>query len=418
MRRIGVAILVGMSAIAGASCTQARDTSEIRLGALYPLSGSQGPGGRDEYRGVELAVRFVDEDGGVAGRQVVLQPVDVASGDEAPAAIDGLADRGIDIVLGSYGSTISQPAAAEAGRRGLLFWETGAVGSMAPPDAAGSLFFRVAPAGQTLGSDAVSFIAHRLAPMLRRSAASLRFGVVSVDDVYGRSVGDGAVQEIRALGLPYAGRVSYDPAHLDATRLVRGLARSRPDVLFVAAYLDDGIALRRAMVRERLPLVANIGTSSSYCMPAFGRTLGADAVGVYASDKLDSEYVDPAGLTPSGRAIYRRASEAYEDRYGTEMSAAALAGFSSAWALLHEVMPAAVAPTPASIAEAALRTRLPIGSLPNGSGLAFGAPGSTDAGSNLRAMSVIWEWVGPGERAVVWPPRFATEPVDPIRIGA
>jgi hypothetical protein len=37
---------------------------------------------------------------------------------------------------------------------------------------------------------------------------------------------------------------------------------------------------------------------------------------------------------------------------------------------------------------------------------------------NLRATSVIWEWVSPGERAVVWPPRFATTPVDPIRIAA
>jgi branched-chain amino acid transport system substrate-binding protein len=416
MKRTLLAIVVCASTIASVSC--GHDPAPIRIGAVYPLSGSQGPGGRDEYQGVDLAVRLVNEDGGVGGRQVVLDPVDVASGDEAPAAIDGLADRGIGLVLGSYGSTISQPAAAEAARRGLLFWETGAVGSMAPPDVAGSLFFRVAPSGGVLGSDAVSFIARRLAPMLQRSAASLRFGVVSVDDVYGRSVGAGAVREIRALGLRFAGRVVYDPRHLDADALVRRIAPSRPDVLFVAAYLDDGIALRRAMVRQRLPLVANIGTSSSYCMPAFGRTLGADAVGVYASDKLDSEYVDPSGLTPSGRAIYRRASEAYEERYGVEMSAAALAGFSSAWALLHEVLPSASDPTPASVAAAALRTRLPIGSLPNGSGLDFGAPGTTDAGSNLRAMSVIWEWVAPGERAVVWPPRFATNPVDPIRIDA
>ena len=415
-RTLLLSIVICASTIASVSCSH--DPEPIRIGAVYPLSGSQGPGGRDEYRGVQLAVRFVDEDGGVGGRQVVLEPVDVASGDEAPAAIDGLADRGIGLVLGSYGSTISQPAAAEAARRGLLFWETSAVGSMAPPDVAGSLFFRVAPSGGVLGSDAVSFIARRLAPMLHRPATTLRFGVVSVDDVYGRSVGGGAVREIRALGLRFAGRVAYDPRHLDAGALVSRIAPSRPDVLFVAAYLHDGIALRRAMVRQRLPLVANIGTSSSYCMPAFGRKLGADAVGVYASDKLDSEYVDPSGLTPSGRAIYRRASPAYEELYGGEMSAAALAGFSSAWALLHDVLPSAADLTPSSVAAAALRTRLPIGSLPNGSGLDFGAPGTAAAGSNLRAMSVIWEWVAPGERAVVWPPRFATDPVDPIRIDA
>jgi len=413
MRRV-LALAMMASLMTAAACSH--DPSVLRIGAVYPLSGSQGPGGRDEYRGVELATSFVNEAGGIRGQQIQLDPIDVAGGDQAPAAIDELADQGVRFVMGSYGSTISQPAADEAARRGLLFWETGAVGSMPPPDDGGSLFFRVAPNGGVLGSDAVTFIAKRLAPMLHRSASSLRFGVLSVDDVYGRTVGDGAVAQIRALGLPFAGRVSYDPLHLDPDRVVRTIARSHPDVLFVAAYLRDGIALRRAMVRSRLPLVANIGTSSSYCMPAFGSALGADAVGLYASDKLDSEYVDPAGLTPSGRALFHRASEAYEDRYGTEMSAAALAGFSSAWALLHVVMPSADGETPPSVAEAATQTRLPIGSLPNGSGLEFGSPGTHEAGSNLRAMSVIWEWVAPGDRAVVWPPRFATEGVDPIAI--
>jgi hypothetical protein len=60
--------------------------------------------------------------------------------------------------------------------------------------------------------------------------------------------------------------------------LIHRVAQSHPDVLFVAAYLDDGVAIRRAMVAARLPLVANIGTSSSYCMPAFGNRLGAQAV--------------------------------------------------------------------------------------------------------------------------------------------
>jgi branched-chain amino acid transport system substrate-binding protein len=415
MRRGLVVFLGVVSMLTLVSC--GHDPSVVHVGAVYPLSGSQGPGGRDEYRGVQMAVDFVDQDGGVNGHPIVLDPVDVVGGDAAPTAIDGLADQGIRFVLGSYGSTISQPAAAEAARRGLLFWETGAVGSMPPPGGGGTSFFRVAPSGGVLGKDAVTFIARRLAPMLHRRPASLRFGVVNVDDVYGTAVGDGAVREIRALGVPFAGRTSYDAAHLDAGPLVRRIAGTRPDVLFVAAYLNDGIALRRAMVRERLPLVANIGTSSSYCMPTFGSRLGPDAVGLYASDKLDSEYVDPAGLTPSGRALLERIRGAYEAQYGSELSAAALAGFSSAWALFHVVMPAAADLTPGAVAAAAMATHLPIGSLPNGSGLDFGAAGTSDAGANLRAMSVIWEWVAPDKRAVVWPPRFATERVRPIRIG-
>ena len=38
-------------------------------------------------------------------------------------------------------------------------------------------------------------------------------------------------------------------------------------------------------------------------------------------------------------------------------------------------------------------------------------PGSPDAGDNRAATSVIWEWVAPGQRAVVWPAAFATQPL-------
>src|SRR5439155_20591933 len=116
--------------------------------------------------------------------------------------------RGIRFVLGSYGSTISAPASAEAARRRMFFWETGAVGSM-PGPGGGSFFFRVAPSGGVLGRAAVSFVARQLAPLLGRPADSLRFAVANVGDLYGATVAKGAVQEIRSLGLPFAGQFSY-----------------------------------------------------------------------------------------------------------------------------------------------------------------------------------------------------------------
>ena len=111
--------------------------------------------------------------------------------------------------------------------------------------------------------------------MLNRPETSLRFAVANVDDVYGSQVALGAVREIGALGLPLAGRFSYDLAGFDPAKVVRDIARAKPDVLFVSAYLQDAVKLRKEMVRQRLHLVASIGTSSSYCMPMFGQMLGA-----------------------------------------------------------------------------------------------------------------------------------------------
>jgi branched-chain amino acid transport system substrate-binding protein len=407
--------LACLASITAAACARTEDP--IRVGAVYPLTGAQAEGGGlDEFRGAELAAALVNEDGGVGGRPIELVPIDVPGADAAPGAIGSLHDRGVDLVLGSYGSTISRPAAEGAALRDMLFWETGAVGEMTGTGA-GELVFRVSPTGGTLGHAAVAFIADELSPMLHRDARSLRFAVADVDDVYGRSVARGALDEIGHRGLTLAGTFPYDPYEADLKTLARTIARSDPDVLFVSAYLEDGVALRRETVRQGLDLVASIGTSSSYCHPAFGEALGEDALGLFASDKPDSGSLNTEGLSEEAQDLLVRASTSFRGRYGEEMSAPALSGFSAAWALFHDVIPRASSPRAEAVARAARGIRIPRGALPNGSGLSFAAPGTPDAGANLRAASVIWEWVGVGQRAVVWPPQFATTSIRPIDIA-
>jgi branched-chain amino acid transport system substrate-binding protein len=412
MRRLPVVLIAG--ALVAASCSGGRGT--IVVGAVYPLSGSQGPGGIDEFRGVQVAADLINRAGGVDGRNVVLRPLDVRNPDGAAPAIDRLHREGVRFVLGSYGSTISRPAAAEAARLGMLFWETGAVGDMLDVGQ-GTLVFRVAPTGAVLGRVAVEFIQSQLAPLLHRSPESLRFAVANVDDVYGRAVARGAVEEISASGLTLVGQFPYELAHPDFPGLVQRMAAARPDVLFVSAYVQDAVALRRETVRQHLPLLASIGTSSSYCMPEFGATLGKDAVGLFASDKPDQEVIGRHGLSAQARDLLDRGGALYRSRYGKEMSAAALAGFSAALALFKWVMPRADGATPAEVARAALAIRLPVGSLPNGSGLQFAPAGSPDSGANIRAASVIEQWIGVRQRAVVWPPELATREVQAIPIA-
>jgi branched-chain amino acid transport system substrate-binding protein len=414
MRRLVSA--VAAFAFVAAACRGAAPVP-ITVGAIYPLSGSQGPGGVDEHRGVMLAAELVNADGGIDGRPLAVRSIDVAGADAAPAAVEELYAEGIDVVLGSYGSTISAPASVAAAARHMLFWETGAVGTLPMGADSGRLTFRVPPTGGTLGRNAIAFTADELAAGLGREPGSLRYAVSFVDDVYGRSVADGATAELAARGLNLVGSVGYDLPNFDADAVAARIARLRPDVLFVSAYLEDAVAMRRALVRRRAPLLASIGTSSSYCMPAFGATLGTDAVGLFASDKPSANAIDPAGLSPDAASLLARATGAYRDTYGQDMSAAALAGFSASWALFHDVMPAAGTFGPDAIARAALAEDLPRGSLPNGSGLRFGAPGAPGAGDNLAAASVIWEWVHPGHAEVVWPPEFATHQILPMDIA-
>ena len=414
MRR-ALAVLAVSSLLAG-GVSRSRGPEPIRVGAIYPLSGSARPRRTGRVPRCLARDRSGERRRGIGGRPIELARLDVAGGDAAPGAVDNLADRGIRFILGSYGSTISQPAAAggRPARRPVLGDGRGRV---LVPSSGGKLFFRVAPSGELLGSDAISFVDRQLLPMLR----PIPLFVAVRRGERGRRVRERRRRRRdrphQIAGLPFVGRFVYDAAHLDARAVIRRIARVHPDVLFVSAYVRDGIALRREMVRQGLRLITNIGTSSSYCMPAFGAALGREAVGLFSSDKARQRIRRSGGSDPFGSVLLDRASTAYEGRYHEEMSAAALAGFSAAWALFHMVLPAADQMTP----EASPPPRRSDAGADRGAperqrSRTFAPPGSPDPGANLRAMSVIWEWVRPGVRAVVWPQRFATAPIAAIRI--
>lgn len=408
-RRVLLAVVL-LSAVA---CVPGRE-ARLVVGAVYPTGGGQGPGGVEELRGVRLAAERANA--GPHRESIEIREAPADSAEAAPSAVRRLVRDRVRVILGSYGSTISRPAAETATRSGALFWETGAVGELSMGAAAGERVFRFPPSGAVLGRSAVSFVRDQLAPKLSRPHP-LRYGVAYVDDVYGRSVGNGALDEIRSSGLDLAGTFPYTLPGADFDAIASGIAESGADVLVVSAYLDDGVALREATIRRKVPLAASIGTSSSYCMPEFGRRLGAGAVGLFASDKPDGDVLDPSTLAPGAAAELRWARDEYRRRYDEPMSAPALSGFAAAWALFHHVLPKASASTPAAIAKAARSIALDRGALPNGAGLAFAPPGSAEAGDNLRAAGVIWEWVRPVTRAVVYPDTFATEPIAALPIS-
>ncbi len=404
------------------SCSQA---SPVKVGIMYPTTGSQGVQGREEKQGAELAVEWANSHGGLGGHPIRLVTADLNRPESVPAAMAALSRAGVSVVVGTHGSAYSALAAAEATRRHMLIWETGAVGQVGSepqppaadasyqsdgPVAGGVDFIRMAPMGGDLGKNAIDFVRTGLAAQLPHPGP-LRWAVAYVDDPYGRAVEAGAASEVVATGQPLVGTFSYTAASTDFTALARQIAATRPEALYVAAYLDDGTALRQALADEHVPLVVNLGTSSSYCMPAFGQRLGATAVGVFASDKPDAAAVRPEALTAQARTTLTWAAARYQSRYHQAMTSHALSGFSNAYALFSDVLPRAGGPTTDAVAQAAQAIKLPVGSLANGGGLDIAPPNAPDAGNNRNAAGVIWEWVAPGVEAVVWPPAFATHPV-------
>ena len=419
----------------------------IDIGAIYPLSGPQGGGGLSEERGVALAAEYVNDHGGVDGRPIHLNVIDVPTAESVPTAMATLQARHIRLVVGTHGSTMSAVAAQQAKQRNMLVWETGAVGDLqmgttstsattagswsssasdadgdwstgntspAPVDGMGSTFFRMSPQGASLGRAGIDFVLRQLDPHLP-GQPPLRVAVAYVQDAYGEAVAQGVIDQVHTDHVSLAGVYPYPEYGADFTRLAEEIKRSGANVLYASSYLADGEALRRATIADQVPLVASVGTSSSYCLPAFGDQLQAAAVGLFASDKAAAYAINPAGLLPEGRSTLVWAQTEWAARYGGHMDAYATSGFANAFALFAHVLPATKGVTPKDVLAAAVKVKLPSGALADGSGMDFPASGP-QVGENQAAASVIWEWVAPGKEVVVWPPAFATQPVQVLPI--
>ncbi len=380
-----------------AACAQDGPSAEhqIVLGAIYPLTGPQAPGGRSELAGVQAALRL-------SGAEVRLEVIDATTPQAAAAAVDTLVARyHVPAILGTYGSTLSAAASARAEELKTVYWETGAVAD--PITSQRHYVFRTVATGGSLGRMAVTFTHNALLP--RYQLAHPRAVIVRVNDIYGRSVGGGEEQLAHSMGIDVVDVIEYSPNAYDADAIAARLAQDRADFLWDVSYLDDGVAIWKAVLKDGVTFKGAIGTSSAFCMPAFSERLGAASIGVYAADKPDGE-ISSAALSASGRDLLARAKTAYTSG---EMDIPGVAGFIGGWTLFHDVLPNVGGPVNAeTIRLAALGVDVPVGDSINGGGVKFAGTGALDEGQNTRAAAVVGQWQGVGIMKIVYPPSYVS----------
>jgi branched-chain amino acid transport system substrate-binding protein len=390
--------------IAGCGPATASAPAPLRIGAIFPLSGSTATDAGDEYLGASIAAQLVDEHGGVDGRQVSLDVRDVGSTDQVAAAVAGLRRDGVPAVIGAYSSQLSIPAAAAVANGGMVYWETGAVADQVTGQGS-PLVFRVGANGADLGGNSGRFVTSQLLPQLGTSAAATTAFLVTADDAYAHSVADGARQVLAAGGVPVSGEAVYNPYAPDWGPVIAQLTAARPDVLLLSSHVPDGVAFRRAFLAAGLHVKAFIGTTMAQCTD-FGAALGADAVGVFASDRPEYGFNESA-LNGPAKALYTQFTQAWTAKTGRQPSEEGISGFSAAWTLFGKVLPGATGLDATAIAAAARGIDLPEGSLPNGAGVRFSSA-PEQLGQNVRAAADIWQWQAPQHYVVVWPSTYAT----------
>ncbi len=372
---------------------------EVKIGVIFPLSGSQAKLGQESYNGAEIAKDMVNRAGGVLGRQVVFVKADIP---DATAAVNEtnrlITQEKVPVIFGAYVSTLSLAASEVTERNRVVFVEEAAVAT----EITGRGFkyvLRTNANSDQYGATAANFAAQVLAPKLGAQAKDLRVAIVHEDSSYGQSVGRAANDTAKQLGMQVVAKESYSQTTTDLTPLVLRVKDARPDVIIATSYLNDAILFWKQAREQQLGVKALIGTGAGHSNVDFAKARGADAEGVLnVSNPFE---IKTDGLTEEARQQQQEFRKLYREKFGVDAGLQAHLSFFGAWTLLHYVMPKAGRLDPDAIMQVAKALDVPEGTSITSWGVKF-----DDTGQNVRAFPVVMQWQG-GSLQTVHPSKLA-----------
>lgn len=387
----------------GAGDRAGNTAGPIRIGALFPTTGSLATLGTVSMDGAQIAVDLINSQGGVNGRKVELVKGDPSSASAAVSEATRLTTKeNVHIVIGTYASDLALAASAAAVRNGAFYWEANAISDELTNRGLRN-FFQFPYTASSNGANAANIIKDIVGPALGHPAKVV---IVHNDSSYGSLVGKGAEEQAKANGLQVLGTFSYPTNTNDQSALALRIRQAAPEVVIAASYQNDAVLLQKALRQQNVHLAAFVGTGGIYGLPAFANALGDAAEGLF--DTEGSADVPDAVLTPETQRLRGQFVDRWKASHGGEAPTFLPAiAFDATWVLLHDILTKAKSDKPDDIANAARSLDLQKGSTILGYGVKF-----DDQGRNQRAFVVGMQWQN-GRPVVVYPQKYAsTQPVN------
>ena len=392
MKRTGIVagllvLLLGILSLTPAAFAQ----EEIRIGAIYPRSGSLALLGEESWRGAEIARQERNEAGGILGRQIVFVNADAPNANAARSEAERLiSQQGLRLLIGTYSSALSMAASEAAARRGVTFFELGAIADGITQRGYETVF-RTNPTAAMFVEAQVAFLRDWMAPALGKTPGELRIAIAHEDSDYGTSVAANMQAAARRMGLNVVSVQPYASTSTDLSSVILRLRTANPDVILAVSYAQDSILLQRQAYE--LGLRARVlGTGGGHSLTSFYEALGQLAEGVFNVDF--TQYEVNTAFTPGLEEFIAR----YRATFGENpRSGHSLANYMGAHVLFDIIERAGGSLDPAAIRAATLAYEREPGTTATGWGVKFDANGQ-----NTGAVPFVTQWRN-GKLVTVWP---------------
>ncbi len=258
--------------LALSGCAKKAESKVLTIGLQAPVSGQYAAEGQWARQSAETAAALINAKGGVNGMQIAIELADDAGNPKDSAlAAQKLISKGVKLVVGSYGSGITIPAADLYDSKGVVSVGYGCTAVRLTMEKQRPYFFR------TCGRDDTQ--SAFFATVVEKLGAK-RVAIMHDNSDYGKGVAEDAKKYLEPL--VSGGKtelVYYDaitPGETDYTAAVQKLKTLKPDLWFYTSYYSEaGLLIKQA---RQAGLDCLFVGSNAVPNPEFVKIAGNEAV--------------------------------------------------------------------------------------------------------------------------------------------
>ncbi len=393
---------------------QANPPAEIPVGVILPLTGSLASTGASLKAGAELAADLIN--GHVSyplpavgrsgiphlghARIKLIFADSQGKNDQAASAAEQLISQDhVVAVLGAYNSSNTATASQVAERAGIPF--------VCEDSTAESLtargyhwFFRPSPNDGSFAQNLFDF----LADLKKTKKIEVRkIALVHEDGLFGTGSADAESRVAAKMGgYDIVANVAYTASTTDVSAEVQKIKAAAPDVVMITSFLPDSLLFMKSLHDQNVPLRAIIAQDAGFIDPAFLRTLGPIADGVFTREVFSLNIKNRNQSVPLIDELYR-------PRFGGKPLDGNSAREIMGVLILADALDRAASIKPDAIRAALAKTKIPGDrTLMPWKSIAFGPDGQNVGGAGIveQVQRGAYETVWPFDvavKAVVWP---------------
>ncbi|MDH6186859.1 ABC transporter substrate-binding protein [Polaromonas sp. CG_23.6] len=235
-------------------------TAQVKVGVINSLSGNFASFGERYKAGMELALKEINENGGINGQKLeIITQDDRSDAQSALAALESLNKDNVSLIIGSYASGITGPLSKVATRQKIPLIVLGSADdSITKP---GSPWVFRAKHNSTIVANAYF---DYFDDLNKKNNKLTKIAIMHGNGAWPTSIAKEGEAQGKKRGYEIISVQSYDQGTTDFRPILNNFRSADPDILLTSSYADDGIAIARQLKEVGLnPKVVAIDTASS-----------------------------------------------------------------------------------------------------------------------------------------------------------